>query len=202
MTKSTKRRKPAQSSVTQTALPVRTRNEEWAIRAAACAAFQILSLARRHNPDRPENYITTVCHLLYALLRAGFPRTLPVPKAWNRSSISDAEKRFDDQFAEELTQIERQVKAKRRPTQPQTVTRAIAMLPRARSGNGPLRAKSIFSHLPPAFQPIHRLMIAASNWHCSVNVSISNQRPGDDWTDQSGVIENHLFASGSVTNSK
>lgn len=154
------RLKPSHSTLDQAALPARTRQEERALSAAACAAFHIFAAARKHNPDRPENYITSVCHLLYALLRAAFPRILPVPKSWNRSSISEAENRFDERFAKELARIERQADSKRRPTQPNVVARAIGMLPRARAGNGPSRAKSLFSNLPPGFRPIHQLMSA------------------------------------------
>lgn len=154
------RQKPNRWNVVQAALPVRPRKEERAIRAAACAAFNIFSLARKHNLGRPENYVTAVCHVLFALLRAGFPREIPVPRALNRSSVSEAERRFGDRFTVELTRLERQSKAGRRPTQPDIVTQAMAMLPRARGGKGPQQAKSILSNLPPDFRPIHKLMSA------------------------------------------
>lgn len=158
MPASTKRRKPSRKKLDHATLPARERREDRALRAAACAAFHIFTASRRHNPNRPENYVTSVCHLLYALLRAGFPRVLPVPKSWNRSGISEAENRFDKRFAEELARIERQATGKRRPTQPNTVTQALGMLPRARAGMGPLRAENFFSNLPPGFRPIHELM--------------------------------------------
>ncbi|CAN5783113.1 hypothetical protein BH09VER1_BH09VER1_17970 [soil metagenome] len=128
------------------------------VRAAGCAAFEIFTDCKKYNSGRPGNYLSCVFHVMYGIIRAGAPRQVPVPPTLNRSVISDAERKFADKWEEKIEKLELQAKFKRRPSQPKMVTDAMSMIPSAKSGKGPQRAKKLFANLPPWLRPIHWLM--------------------------------------------
>lgn len=129
-----------------------------AVRAAAIAAYRICSNCKKHNPDRLGVYLSCALHLVYAVIRLAAPRDVPVPDTINRSTISKADKRFTNLIHEEYAKLERQAKAKRRPTQPAIVSEAMQMLPFARGGRGSKKFNKFIERVPAHLRPIHELM--------------------------------------------
>jgi hypothetical protein len=128
------------------------------IRAAGCAAYEIFSNCKKYNPNNQSSYLSCVFHLLFIIIRSGAPREVPVPNDVNRSTISDAQSRFVEGIEERLRFFEEQAKWKRRPVQPKIVTQAMGMIPSARSGRGPQKAKALLAQIPEWLKPIHRLL--------------------------------------------
>lgn len=128
------------------------------IRAAGCAAYEIFSKCKKYNPNNPNSYLGCVLNVLYTIIRSGAPREVPVPKGVNRSTISGTQKLFIETFEERMVFFDRQADSKRRPIQPKVVTQAMGMIPSARLGRGPEKAKALLAQLPEGLKPIHVLL--------------------------------------------
>ena len=128
------------------------------LRTAALVAYRICTNCRTYNPDRSDVYLRCVFHLLYTIIRSAAPRLVPVPNHFNRSTVSWAEKRFNNEFSAEYQKVERQAYRHRRPVQPGIVTEAMSMLPLARGGTGPQKFAQFQKTVPAHLQPILRLM--------------------------------------------
>jgi len=136
----------------------RTRHEELLIRAAACAAADTFAESLRYNPSSPGNYVASVLNVLYGFLRLCAPRELPIPPQLNRSTFSKAMKRFSKRWNTHYLRLQKQVQGGRRPVQPPVVTKAMAMLPRARGGQGGQRAEEFLRNVSAELVPVTRLM--------------------------------------------
>lgn len=127
-------------------------------RATAIAAEEIFTNCARHNPTRPENYLSCVYQVLFAIVRKGAPRDVPIPAELNHSSINRSQQRFFTLADQKLRSLERQAIAGRRPTQSKLVSEAMGMLPSARGGRGSLKFLRFLKSTPTSLQPILSLM--------------------------------------------
>lgn len=136
-----------------------TRRRDRAVRAGAIAAYRVLTNSARYNSARFEIYLSTALNLLFAIIRAGAPRKVPVSEKINRSAISKSEARFWEYFEEALAKLEWQAQRKLRPTQPKIVSTAMSMLPSARGGRGQKKYQLFDKSVPPHLRPIQELMV-------------------------------------------
>ncbi len=134
------------------------RADKRTVRAAGCAAYEVFVKCKKYNPNNFQNYLGCVLNVLYTIIRSGAPREIPVPKGVNRSTISDTQSRFFKVFGERKAFFDRQANEKLRPAQPRIVTQAMSMLPSARSGRGPQKAKALLAQIPAGLKPIHVLL--------------------------------------------